>query len=115
MSAKGKADPGFPTEIRCQALRYRVISDPDLAAKDEGSWGLIHHHDATVRIAAQLEPRTKAETLIHESIHVIWTSSADHRENKNEALVDRTAGGILDVLLNSPGLLEYLIAVRDAE
>ena len=112
---KARTTPVLPAEIWCGALRYEVIDDPDIATTDGGgSWGLVTHYAESIRLASGLKARTKAGTLAHEIMHVVFTANMDMKENGNEGLVDRTAGSLLDILVNSPGLLEYLIAIRDA-
>jgi len=73
--------------------------------------GIIDYNRQRIVIADGKSPRVEAQILFHEMIHgLLW--STDYNQYQKERFVNALATELLQVMLDSPGLLEYLIKIR---
>ena len=107
-----KTTPVLPAEIRCGAMRFKIAMDPEISRA--GLRGQIDIEAGEITIEPDLPLRSMAGTLMHEMVHGVFWANGDYKHFKNETLVTKTSNTLLDMLVNSPGLLEYLISIRDA-
>jgi hypothetical protein len=96
---------------------HRFVSDSSKATgkllHDEGSRGDSRADDLLVRINPDRPKTAVAETLLHETMHCIWSATAlrgHAAEEHEEAIVTGLAPLLLEVLRRNPDLVEFLVS-----
>jgi hypothetical protein len=107
----------LPRRIHIGPFRYvlRVFKRGHAELKSRNGancLGTIDYDRGAIAIEAGQVPTTEAHTLLHEVVHGILVASELTRENSSEKLVNGLATLLLQVLLDSPGLLEYLDGIK---
>ena len=96
-------------------IAYAVSIEPAMDEHTDDTVGRISYTKGKIQLSPSLAPDATADVLIHEVLHGVLYNVGEHELNSNEGLVDRVGSALLATLLYSPGLLEYLEAVRDGE
>ena len=105
----------LPEQIIIGPIAYDVSFESGLDDHTEYTIGRIKYKNAQIHISPSVAVDMTANVLFHEMLHGVLYGVGEHELNDNEGLVDRVGSALLAALLYSPGLLEYLEAVRDGE
>ena len=97
--ATGKSKP---IVVNFLGIDYAVEAYPDDQRTNKPNWGIVETGQARITIAPSIDDQVKAETLLHEILHLIA-----HRFEMTlkEADVSRLAAGLLGVTLNGARLV----------
>jgi len=99
----------LPKSLKIGPTRFHIKVSPEYDVA-----GRILYRKSEVHIDGDLHDQGAAETLLHEMLHGILDSVGHTEMNKDEGFVVRLGESLMGSLLESPGLLEYLISVRDS-
>jgi len=102
----------IPEQIHVVGHRYSVSTPIELkSGRNDDLFGQADHEDLAIKIrAARQHADEAADTFSHEIIHSIDSCLRLHL---SEEKIGRLASGLWSTMLESPGLLEFFIAVRD--
>lgn len=111
----------MPALLRVGRMRYRVTQDSEEwnrlsteGGMKGGDHGGTNHHMCLVAINPSDAPYQKADTLLHEVLHIIWYISAitgadlEHTDDKDEYMVSHLTPWLAMVIADNPGLLAYV-------
>lgn len=103
-----------PGWIKLGPILYELVLDPTLHYRRDRA-GTIAYREERIYIDPSFPTATQLATLLHEIQHGTFNNCGTEAMRDDEDLVDRCALAWMTTLLESPGLLEYLIAVRDGD
>lgn len=63
----------------------------------------------TIHIDQNNSPEVRANTLLHEIMHVCWSMAALNDEDKEERIVTALANGLSQVIRDNPDAAAYII------
>jgi len=110
---EGDRHPQLPNTIKIGPARYKMCLENSLHIKD-GEFGEISFVEGCIKICSGMSVDKTAATVMHEIFHGIVNDCKTYMDDKTEeSEVNLLSLHTLDALINSPGLLEYLISVRD--
>lgn len=91
-------------KVKIGAITYDVTIDDTLG--DTGYSGQIRYLRTQIVINGDLKPQAAKQTLWHEIIHGIMTNAGIPHEDQTEPLVNAIAYGVMQVLVDNPGIVE---------
>jgi hypothetical protein len=91
-------------KVKIGAITYAITIDDTLG--DSGFAGQIRYQRCTIVINGDLKPQFAMQTLWHEVIHGIMTNAGIPHEDQTEPLVNALAYGVLQVIVDNPGIVE---------
>ena len=92
------------SKVKVGAIAYAVIQDGTL--DDVGLHGRTSFAKAQISIASGMNDAYSQHVLWHELVHVIMTHAGIPNEQQSESLIDTIAFGVLQVLVDNPGIVE---------
>lgn len=103
----------IPCHIKIGPIRFRLKASDRLEFVD-GCAAKISYRDTVIRVDTNYDSQMQANSIMHEVLHGVLYREGETEQNNDEGFVERVSTSILCVLFESPGLLEYLMEVRDA-
>lgn len=97
----------FPDRLKCGAFTYQIESVTRLRSHDHDSLAGQHSfNDLAIRLDDALIPSQRRSTLLHEVVHAV---AAERDISLNEHEVDQLSNGLLQVLVDNPGLTSLFL------
>lgn len=104
-----------PHSLRIMGREYSVDYD-DILDQEMNFLGCCTNSEAEILIKDGQIPVEEADTLIHETLHALfYLLDFELSMKKEEAIVRPLATGILQVFLDNPGFLKYLLKVANSQ
>lgn len=106
----------LPAEITVGAHTYTIHADPDSARaiRNDGERGRCDTDGLTIRLDSDLPATQLGETLLHETLHAVWSGTGlptvDALDAHEEQVVRSLAALLYDTLRDNPALVAYLTA-----
>ena len=96
-----------PTEIKIGPLRFKMVYGPlgDLSGRYKGGESIIEIDDS-------YPAQNMLQTTLHEIQHGIFKAVGEIEMGNSEDMVDKLASAWMTTLLESEGLLEWLMEIR---
>jgi hypothetical protein len=102
-----------PKVVRVMGRDYHMKYVKTSAIAHE-NLGQCDHKKMTIAITEDQVPVEELDTIIHEILHAIWYQmSIGEGPMEEEPIVRRSANGILQVILDNPGLLKYAASIQN--
>ncbi|MCP4540122.1 MAG: hypothetical protein GY832_23540 [Chloroflexi bacterium] len=100
----------LPERVKVGPLTFPVETGNEFNAAGRCKY----HPRLVIQVDTDFDTQYQVQTLIHEIQHAILDTTGDEKMNEDEGFVHRVACAWMTVLLESPKLLECLMAQRDA-
>jgi hypothetical protein len=108
--------PAMPTVVHLGPFTYRITEDPadwaSLETAERDEYGHTSHTAATIYVQPDVQPALKRVIVLHEILHAAAFAGGqlDDRKRDEETWVLMATAPLLDALVRSPGLVEWLTA-----
>lgn len=104
-----------PYSLRIMGREYTVNYE-DVLDEEDDLLGLCENSETEITIKDGQVPVEEADTIIHESLHALfYLLDMGLSLKKEEAIVRPLATGILQVFLDNPEFLKYLLKVANSQ
>lgn len=102
-----------PKLIKVMGKNYQLRFIPT-SPIDHANLGQCDHKKMLITVEDGQIPVEECDTVIHEILHAIWYQmSIGEGPMEEEPIVRRTANGLLQVVLDNPGLVKYIAAIKN--
>lgn len=101
----------IPKKIKIAGMYFDVQLSH--LGRDEQNLGSILTTALILKLDDAMPELKRVDILVHEILHGVLDIYGHSAISERERTVNSIASGLCAALLDSPGLLEYLIAVRD--
>lgn len=100
-----------PTSLRIFGRNFSIQYKPRLEA-----WGVCHRDRNLIEIVEDQQDTEEADTILHETLHALFYHlNFDMPDKKEEAIVRPLATGLMQVFLDNPEFLKYLLKVAQSQ
>ncbi len=91
-------------KVKIGPITYDIVIEPTRG--DSGYAGQFRPHRSQIAINSQLQAQFAKLTLWHEIIHGILATAGIALADHDEEMIDKIAYGVLQVLVDNPGIVE---------
>jgi hypothetical protein len=100
----------LPNTIKVAGLFFRVTEITKEYAEEAGFIGDFNGHLLRIRVAEDLAPAKKAETLLHEVLHAATDAAGlmDRPGQTDEEVVNPLARVLFSIIKDNPELIDFL-------
>jgi lipoate synthase len=100
--------------IKIMGCDYKVI-ESDKISRDSYVYGEADHVEQVIKLSKELKPQLKAETLLHELLHVVLFKLREDELFDNERFINSVAAILLQIFRDNPALLRFFLGLGYAE
>lgn len=98
----------LPSGVRIGYRHYRVVGIGGADRDDLGFHGVHAHGSGLIRVCEDDDPEKRANTLLHEVFHGLFSVGVYGRGDDEELIVERVANGVSQLWQDNPELIAYL-------
>lgn len=107
--SKKPAVPLLPATVKVGGFVFKVVPWSHQVAAEHRCFGEFAPVPQEIRIDETLRPQKRANTLIHELVHVIaWSFDLRAKDCDEERWAITIANGLSAIFMDNPELLEWL-------
>lgn len=98
-----------PKGVKVGPIYYEIVLSDGMLLPYANHLGLTDNTKCKVNLSTEQAPCVLRDTLLHETLHAIWsTFGIGGNEEEEEALIRRITPALLGVLRDNPELVEFL-------